>query len=45
MKKFNFFLPTNLRERMENYIKEKISIPLAQLIIQAIDEFLEKRGY
>lgn len=44
-KLFSFSLPKSLRTRLEKFRDEKLSIPLATIIKQAIDEYLESRGY
>lgn len=44
-KLFSFFLPESLKTRIENYQKEKLSISISAIIISAIDEYLESRGF
>ena len=44
-KLFSFRLPEVIRKRIEKFRYEKLAIPLSSLIVQAIDEYLEQRGY
>jgi len=44
-KLFSFSLPESLRLRIEKYQKEKLALSIRSLLISAIDEYLESRGY
>lgn len=44
-KLFSLHLSPTLRKRIEGFMKEKGLNSITQTIIQAVDEFLEKRGY
>lgn len=44
-KLFSFTLPESLRLRIEKYQKEKLAISIRSILISAIDEYLESRGF
>lgn len=44
-KLFSLSLPQSLRLRIEKYRTEKIALSIGAIIISAIDEYLERKGY
>ena len=44
-KLYSFFLPKEIKERIEKYQAAKFQTSKAPIIIRALDEFLEREGY
>jgi len=44
IKLFSFRLPETIKKRVDKY-RSKVEISLSSIIIQALDEFLEQKGY
>ena len=44
IKLFSFRLPETIKKRVDKY-RAKVEISLTSIIIQALDEFLEQKGY